>query len=681
LDVIEDVSGNVGDTDRILFTESVSASDLLFSRSVDDPTHLLIENSISGSITEVVGQFDSNSTDGVELIVFTDGTTLDRSTIEAAAGLATNTAPIDIILSNAAIDENSVAGAIVGDLTAIDNDSDEVFSFRIVSPENSSFTISGSQLVVAAGAILDFEASSQESIDIEVEDSAGNTFTGTFEITINDINEGPSTISGTGGDDSLTGTEFAEIIDSLDGNDTLVGLQGDDTLFGRLGDDVLNGGPGFDVLFGGEGVDILNGNSGQDMLFGENGDDILRGAGGNDTLQGGEGNDTLNGGDNNDLLVGGIGTDVLNGNDNADTLEGGLGADTLNAGSGEDNLNGGEGNDLLNAGVGHDVLEGGIGNDTLNADDGFDTLNGGDGTDLLNGGNGNDLLFGESGNDTLNGSNGFDTLNGGDGDDTLNAGNGDDVLFGNTGADGLNGSNGFDTLDGGVGDDTLNGGNGEDSLFGGADNDILNGNFNNDALRGGLGDDTLRGAQGSDVYLFGSSDGNDFIDENNGVAINVDQIAFDADVNPADLILSRGIVDTNDLIITNTITGSTIEVNRHFLDNIKGIEEIIFDDGTVWSRAAIALQVETTSNSSSSLKNDSFDFTRAELLFDDREKAYSQFEEMDFMLATNIGLAQPTSAQPSRSVQSDGIQGVSINDEDLLETLPTRAVDDLSMFL
>ena len=94
-------------------------------------------------------------------------------------------------------------------------------------------------------------------------------------------------IRGTAGNDTLHGTELAEVLvggkgndrllavdtgyvgDTLDGgpgSDTLVGAIQSDTLLGGAGNDTLNGGPSADWLDGGPGHDHLNGQGGRDVI-------------------------------------------------------------------------------------------------------------------------------------------------------------------------------------------------------------------------------------------------------------------------------------------------------------------------------------------------------------------------------------------------------------------------------
>jgi Ca2+-binding RTX toxin-like protein len=91
------------------------------------------------------------------------------------------------------------------------------------------------------------------------------------------------TITGTHGDDVLSGT---------DGPDVLMGLGGDDVLRGGNAEDVLCGGTGADTVAGDNGADVLLGGPGVDALDGGNGDDTLVGGPGEDALEEGRGSGT-----------------------------------------------------------------------------------------------------------------------------------------------------------------------------------------------------------------------------------------------------------------------------------------------------------------------------------------------------------------------------------------------------
>ena len=101
-----------------------------------------------------------------------------------------------------------------------------------------------------------------------------------------------ATLVGGEGRDQLRGTQEADVIVSLGGNDTVVGRRGNDT------------------VCGGDGKDEIGGGAGRDRMYGEAGADLLRGGKGKDTANGGPGRDTLIGGPKKDVCIGGPGKDT-----------------------------------------------------------------------------------------------------------------------------------------------------------------------------------------------------------------------------------------------------------------------------------------------------------------------------------------------------------------------------------
>jgi hypothetical protein len=94
------------------------------------------------------------------------------------------------------------------------------------------------------------------------------------------------TVTGTSADDTIdcTGAVPRKRILGLAGNDTITGSAFADTIIGREGNDTITGGPS---------LDYIQGNAGNDTLTGSGGDDTLIAGLGNDTISGGFGNDTL----------------------------------------------------------------------------------------------------------------------------------------------------------------------------------------------------------------------------------------------------------------------------------------------------------------------------------------------------------------------------------------------------
>ncbi|MFK7869877.1 MAG: calcium-binding protein [Roseobacter sp.] len=156
-------------------------------------------------------------------------------------------------------------------------------------------------------------------------------------------------------------------------------------------------------------------------------------------------------------------------------------------------------------------------------------------------------------------------------------------IDGTEGNDALQGSDSDDVINGLDGNDLLIGKAGTDSINGGAGDDTLLGNRGDDALRGGAGTDVLFGDEGSDRYLFGLGWGDDVIF--NAPAFDsvgdVDAIEFDTDILPEDISVSR---QARDIILTH-VNGDTITLARFDFTSGNRIDEVRFENGTVWTAA------------------------------------------------------------------------------------------------
>jgi len=412
----------------------------------------------------------------------------------------------------------------------------------------------------------------------------------------------------------------------------------------------------------------FRGSAGDEAVIGTDRADVLEGLGGNNDVLGGAGNDAVSGagrvrgGDGDDSVVdfqGAISADRLEGGDGADTIRSFHGADTLNGGLDDDYLEGSrDGADLLLGGDGHDTLIGGAGNATIQhalrgagGDDRLEAsgllgagglFHGGDGADTLSVGGAtlagatyasiellavagltgiggadldafatlelasNAILFAASagsfdfrgktmlgtgaffqgaqfGNDTILGSSLADTLEGAGGADNLAGFDGDDLLAGGTGNDSIDGGAGFDTVRflrpradytvqsagsalivSGIfeGADTLRGVEelrftdgtvpvvtaGNDSVRGGTGADSLNAGNGADTVDGLAGDDTLVGSAGDDRVVGG--DGLDRILGGNGADTLIGGAGGDVMSGQAgaDLFLFTGLGDGLDRI-------------------------------------------------------------------------------------------------------------------------------------
>ena len=94
-----------------------------------------------------------------------------------------NVAPTNITLSNASVAENSMAAAL-GNLSAVDANTGDTFTFSV---SDERFAVSGNQLLLAEGVMLDFETETSIDIDVTVTDSKSATFTKTITIEVTDV--------------------------------------------------------------------------------------------------------------------------------------------------------------------------------------------------------------------------------------------------------------------------------------------------------------------------------------------------------------------------------------------------------------------------------------------------------------------------------------------------------------
>ena len=331
-------------------------------------------------------------------------------------------------------------------------------------------------------------------------------------------NQGGSSVFSGAGEDTVFGSVGNDTIEGEDGNDAIFGGDGADSLTGGSGIDQISGGEDDDSIVGGDALDILSGDAGNDDISGDNGADILLGGSGNDSLAGGAGDDLLEGGTGDDTLAGGMGADFLSGDRGNDQLLGGTENDALFGGDGADSLIGEAGEDFLAGGKGDDSLTGGSGVDVFafQPQDGDDTITdfvaGEDRIELLHS-NSADVVVTQQGSDVLiNLDGGSLTVHSSIVSDVLQAidyvhqsgSTGGDTILGHAGANVLLADAGNDSVDGAAGDDFLSGGSGSDTISGGDGNDWIEGD---------LGDDILTGGSGGDTFVFGSSSGNDTLND------------------------------------------------------------------------------------------------------------------------------------------------------------------------
>ncbi len=118
-----------------------------------------------------------------------DGSVRDTFMINASVA---NTAPTDIALTNNTIPENSLTGAVVGNLSTTDADVGDSHTYSLTNNAGGRFGISGSQLVVSNGGLLNFEANTSHSVTVRTTDSANASFDKSFTVDVSNVNESPT---------------------------------------------------------------------------------------------------------------------------------------------------------------------------------------------------------------------------------------------------------------------------------------------------------------------------------------------------------------------------------------------------------------------------------------------------------------------------------------------------------
>ncbi|NOH27800.1 calcium-binding protein [Vibrio mediterranei] len=263
------------------------------------------------------------------------------------------------------------------------------------------------------------------------------------------------------GDESMVGSDHADIFDLMWGNDTAYGGKGNDVIKASGGNNEFYGEEGDDKLHGGNHSDLLVGGSGNDFLsagryYAVHDDDltdihdILRGGDGNDELRGSGGNDELYGGNDEDKIYAGNGDDVIYADAKVagylrsemadDYVDGGDGIDTLYY---SDNLVGATHLEVTsNKGVMSVIAKDNdaeIATDTVKN---VEVLHGTRGDDVIDfSGLGHGMTYIDkwtgAGEDTVTGSAYDDIINVMHGDDTVHASSGEDYVDGGHGVDSL----------------------------------------------------------------------------------------------------------------------------------------------------------------------------------------------------------------------------------------------------
>jgi Tol biopolymer transport system component len=253
-------------------------------RGPNSQTDLSVVGADGSGETNLTDDADTNveprwSPDG-RLLAFitTDGRRTRLEVIDVAGGNR-RVLPVDSVVTNSEVawtpDGSQIwvgidAGLVTVDLSTAKTRS--LFRFPLLAGAGLDWSPDGRRVTFAAGG----ECRDREGIYV-----AEANGTAVRRVT-NDCR-----IIGTEGADELRGTDLADVLVGLGGNDrllavdpgyvgdTLEGGSGADVLTGDYRSDTLEGGSGGDVLRGGPSGDHLDGGAGRDRVDGEGGRDVI----------------------------------------------------------------------------------------------------------------------------------------------------------------------------------------------------------------------------------------------------------------------------------------------------------------------------------------------------------------------------------------------------------------------
>jgi Ca2+-binding RTX toxin-like protein len=616
-DVVDEIASGT-DVDTLIL-HGINQADVQFERRAADMTDIVIRMLSTGQTITLDNQLDQEG--GVEKIVFENGTTLggnDWSLDGILTGLATITGTsaaetltgtsandklqglggADIMRGNGGSDTYIFASGDGNDTIDDDvaNTGDiDVLKFTDLNPSGITVGRSASDLqvvVVATGEVItisDHFRSTSERWGVEKFVFANGT-----EWDLAMINSQLAT-AGTPGNDYLSGTSGPDMFAAGRGNDMVIGGEGSDTYVYTRGDgdDIFNEATGSIYFSGSNDQVLLHGIVASSVHVERSGNDLVLVVAESSTGAGDGGRITLVGtGDDNQQN--GIESVVFD--DGTTWSKSQLKQSYLawSASSGNDTIAAFNGTETLEGGHGNDTLVGGEGNDTYvyTRGDGTDTVNEATGSIYFSGWNDRVLLHNiavsathaeRSGNDLV-----LVVA-----ESSAGAGDGGRITLLGTGDD--NQQNGIENV---VFDDGTIWSKSQLkqsylAWSASSGNDTITAFNGTETLEGGHGNDTLIGGEGNDTYVYTRGDGNDTVNETTG------SIYFSG---WSDQVLLHGITTSavhmersvNDLVVvvgetsTGAGDGGRITLLGTGDDNQQnGIESVVFDDGTTWSKAQL----------------------------------------------------------------------------------------------
>ena len=210
---------NVNGLIRFGMVQQNSSSDPMTPKSGTGDLILITFEAVNWSLTTDITIDVENSMlvdwpDAFEIpFTATDGTVMTQSC-----------APTDIEFSKAEVPENEPVGTEVGQLTSLDPDSGDSFTYSLVAtgtyPDNAAFYIEGN--VLKTNAVFNYEVKSTYNIFVRSTDLGGSYYDKAFVVNVTDVNDPPVAI----GMEVIT-TEDESVTFTINGYDE----DGDDFIF------------------------------------------------------------------------------------------------------------------------------------------------------------------------------------------------------------------------------------------------------------------------------------------------------------------------------------------------------------------------------------------------------------------------------------------------------------------
>lgn len=169
----------------------------------------------TGPYSTTLSAFNGSPANGVWKLYVTDRTNGDTGSIAGGWSLnivTPNSAPTGLSLNPnpASVVENSPFGTVVGTFSTTDPDPGDSFTYTLTDSAGGRFRISGNQLQVNNGGLLDYETTTSHTVVVKVTDAGGLFLDNqSFTVNVTNVNEPPASLTLTGNsvpENSATGT-------------------------------------------------------------------------------------------------------------------------------------------------------------------------------------------------------------------------------------------------------------------------------------------------------------------------------------------------------------------------------------------------------------------------------------------------------------------------------------------